>query len=202
MSRTSRSAPVVALAAVLAGFVLTGCSDTKTGAAAVVNGDRVEISTLNSLVEQAADARQSVGAEPVPGVEASQEELTSVLTDKVLDEAARRAGIVVTATEIADAKRDWAGTNPGATIETLLARQGVPASQVDHFVRRSVLIDKIIIANGQDPRTEAGQQKVVEVFRSTAESMDITVNPRYGQWNPADGLVPTTYGWLTPNRIA
>ncbi len=202
MSRTSRSAPVLALAAVLAGFVLTGCSDAKSGAAAVVNGDRIEISTLNSLVEQAADARQSVGAEPVPGVEASQEELTSVLTDKVLDEAARRAGIGVTATEIADAKRDWAAANPGAVIETVLARQGVPASQVDHFVRRSVLIDKIIIANGADPRTEAGQQKVVEVFKATAESMDITVNPRYGEWDPANGLVPTTYGWLTPDRIA
>lgn len=202
MSRTSRSAPVLALAAVLAGFVLTGCSDTKSGAAAVVDGDRIEISTLNSLVEQAADARQSVGAEPVPGVEASQEELTSVLTDKVLDEAARRANVTVTATEIADAKRAWATANPGATIETLLARQGVPASQVDHFVRRSVLIDKIIIANGKDPGTPEAQQTVVQVFQATAESMDITVNPRYGEWNPADGLVPTTYGWLTPDRIA
>ncbi|HSA53584.1 MAG TPA: hypothetical protein VLH10_26165, partial [Yinghuangia sp.] len=160
------------------------------------------ISTLNSLVEQAADARESVGAEPVPGVEASQEELTSVLTDKVLDEAARRAGVTVTATEIAQAKRDWAAANPGTAIETLLARQGVPASQVEHFVRRSVLIDKLIKAAGQDPRTEAGQQKVVEIFRTTAESMDINVNPRYGVWDPADGLVPTTYGWLTPNQIA
>lgn len=201
MSRTSRSVPTLALAALLAGFALTGCADSKSGAAAVVDGDRIDISTLNSHVRQAADARESVGAQPVSGIEASQEQLTTLVTDKILDEAARRAGVVVTGTEIAGQKRAWAALNPGVALEAILARDGVPAEAIDHFARRTVLVDKLIVAHGGNPETQAGQALAVRVFTDTAESMKITVNPRYGTWDNAGGLVPTTYGWLTPDQI-
>ncbi|MEU8137698.1 SurA N-terminal domain-containing protein [Streptodolium elevatio] len=194
MSRTSRSVPTLALAALLAGFALTGCADSKAGAAAVVDGERIDISTLNSRVEKAADARESVGAAPVPGVTASQEELVLLLQTKVLDEAAERSGIVVTPTDIAEQKNEWLAQNRGVPIEESLAEKGVPASGVDAFTRSQIIIERLIAKNGN-----AGADKI---YTETAESMEITVNPRYGKWDVAEGLVPVAYKWLTPDNIA
>lgn len=191
MSRTSRSVPALALAALLAGFVLTGCSDSKSGAAAVVDGERIDISTLNSRVEKAADARESVGAAPVAGVTASQRELVLLLQSKVLDEAAERSGIVVTPTDIAEQKAEWLAENQGVPIEESLAERGVPASGVDAFTRSQIIIERLVAKNGS-----AGADKL---YTETAGAMEITVNPRYGKWDVAEGLVPMTYSWLTPD---
>lgn len=195
MSRTSRSVPTLALAALLAGFALTGCADSKSGAAAVVDGDRIDISTLNSRVEKAADARESVDAPALPGVEATQEELTMMVTSKVLDEAARRAGIVVTATDIAEQKRVWLAQTGGEPIEKTFAKEGVPASGVDDFTRTQIIINRLVQLKG-------GQSAAEQAYADTAASMKIQVNPRYGKWDVDQGLVPVTYKWLTPSNIA
>ncbi|WP_436773406.1 SurA N-terminal domain-containing protein [Yinghuangia sp. YIM S09857] len=195
MSRTSRSVPTLALAALLAGFALTGCGDSKAGAAAVVGGDRIDISTLNSRVEKAADARESVGAAAVPGVEASQEELTLLVQTKVLDEVARREGIVVSATDIAVEKRKLLAQTGGQPIEAILAGRGVPASGVDSAVRTQTIINRLLAKHGE-ARANA-------IYIETAESLNITVNPRYGKWDLAeDALAPVDYAWLTPGKGA
>lgn len=200
MSRTSRSVPAVALLAVLAGLTLTGCSDAKSGAAAVVNGDRIEISTLNNRVKEAVDARESVGARPEPGVQETHDQLSQLVEQQVTDEAARRAKITVTATEIDDAKRQWEQGN-GISLATAKAQDGVPADRVDAWVRTQLQQIKLLQAAGVPLNSQAVPAALARILNDTAKSMTITINPRYGSaWTFGD-IAPTVYPWLKPDQL-
>ncbi|MDI2126733.1 SurA N-terminal domain-containing protein [Yinghuangia seranimata] len=196
MSRTSRSVPALALLAVLSSVALTGCSDSKSGAAAVVGGDRIEISSLNQRVKQAADVRASVGEKPVPGVEASQQELSLMIDERVTAEAARRAGISATQTEVTNAEHAYEAANQ-VPVKLVAAHNGIPDDRIDAVFRMIVLKQKLEKANPG--------KSLNKLLADTADSLKVTVNPRYGKdWVPNDvggQISPTDYAWLTPNQI-
>ncbi|MCF2529770.1 hypothetical protein [Yinghuangia soli] len=206
MSRTSRSVPTLALAALLAGFALTGCADSKSGAAAVVDGDRIEISSLNARVEQAADTREKAGGQQVPGVDATRAQLAYMLEERVTKEAADRAGITATATDVVDWKRVWTVQNRGASLTDVAARSGIAGDQLDRLVATEVLQDKLVLQQAAKEGKVPTDAMLTRILSDTAATLKITVNPRYGSsWSPTDeggALSPTQYAWLTPKFIA
>jgi hypothetical protein len=202
VSRTSRSVPTLALAALLAGFALTGCADSKSGAAAVVGGDRIEISSLNASVEQVADAREKFGIQQVSGVEDSRAQLARMIEERVTAVAAKRAGITVTGTDIADRKRFLAEQNPGVSLVDMAAREGIPADEIDRILTTGLQQNKLVLAQSAKEGKQPSAEMLDRILSETAASLKITVNPRYGSaWTPG-ALSPTRYDWLTPKLIA
>lgn len=210
MSRTSRSVPgsrptgrlrlaAAVVAAGAAGLVLTGCSGTThTGAAAVVDGDRITISTLGGKVAAVED-ETGLSASPVA---ATRAQLSRLLVVEVVEEAGRRAGVHVTATEVAEQRRALEAASP-ESLTARAARQGVPASDIDTMIRRDIILDKIAAREGVTPESPRYNAVVSQVLLDTASSMSIKLNPRYGTWDPSQlSIGPQTYDWLTPAQEA
>ncbi|WP_406283244.1 SurA N-terminal domain-containing protein [Embleya sp. NBC_00896] len=219
MSRTSRSVPVdsafrrrrpaarARVAAVglvlVAGFALSGCSESRAGAAAMVAGDRIEISTLNAKVdklEQAFTDRDLALAGTAAQLEANQAELVQMIQRRVVDEAARRNNITINATQVLQARRtlEQQFDNP-AELEARLLQTGVLPGEIDDFVRTEALKPEIAKARGIDISAPGAREKLNRYLGEVAGWMKITVNPRYGTWDAAKlTTVASEYSWLAP----
>lgn len=219
MSRTSRSVPVdsahrrrrpaararvAALGLVLVtGFALSGCSESKAGAAAVVAGDRIEISTLNAKVdklEQAFSRNNLSLAGTSAQLEANQAELVQLISRRVVDEAARRNHITLNATQVLAARRTLEARFPSPeALQVRLLQTGVLPGEVDDFVRTEALKPEIAKARGIQLGSADAQDQLEAYLSDVASSMKITVNPRYGTWDSAKlTTAAATYSWLAP----
>ncbi|RFS84688.1 hypothetical protein D0T12_14215 [Actinomadura spongiicola] len=208
-----KSAKIVA-AALVATVALTGCgSSPKVGAAALVDDDRITVTTLSQTVR---DWREQFRADPVanqlranPGDPAPQlagesdsdlrGALTLLINFRVAEEAAERAGVKVTGTQVdqavalldRDANRIM-GRPPTVRggAESITLASGLPRRHTRDLAR--------LVATQMAVR-QAGM-RWAQLFRGTAGAMDIEVNPRYGGYDPREvGVGPVRYRLSSPD---
>ncbi|MFF8832616.1 SurA N-terminal domain-containing protein [Streptomyces sp. NPDC015131] len=188
MHRRRRTALSVSAALIAAAPLLAACgSDTHPGAAAVVDGDRIEVSALQAQVR---DVRTAQEASPQAQrlIEATgdlnREKLNGMIFDRVVERIAADQGVTVSRKEIQETRRAAAAQSGGEEqlAAMLLQQQGVAPDQIDDVVRRDVLMNKIAAKLGA-ANTPEGQRKLTEVFTTTSKALDIEVNPRYGTWD-------------------
>ncbi|MEU7009223.1 SurA N-terminal domain-containing protein [Streptomyces sp. NPDC046332] len=183
-----RTALSVSAALLAAAPLLTACGgEAHPGAAAVVDGERIEVSSLQAQVR---DVRTAQEASPQAAqlIEAtgdlSREKLNVMIFDRVVDRVAEDNGITASRSEIQKARGEFTQQSGGQEqlAATLLQQQGVAPDQIDGVVRRTVLMNKIAdklgIAN-----TPEGQKKLTEIFTAASKDLDIDVNPRFGAWD-------------------
>lgn len=96
--------------------------------------------------------------------------LLMLMARPFLTEAARRNGTMVSTSEV---------------------RALLPPSRSNPSQQTLEFLQTTLIARKLPPRELTA---VDEAFRSA----DITVNPRYGEFDPARGIVPATQNWLDP----
>lgn len=203
----SRRRTVLSLSVALAAGVplLAACGSTAhPGAAAVVGGERI---TMSSLQAQVNDVRAAQEASPQSAqlisnsAQLSQAKLNGMIFDRVLDRAARDAGVTATRHEIQTARKQASSAQPGGEkqLEATLLQQGaLTPGQIDDAVRRDVLMSKLASAVGGDTTTPEGQQKLLAVLTKTSKDLHIDVNPRYGSWdNGKVALGSTKIDWIT-----
>ncbi|MEV7865826.1 SurA N-terminal domain-containing protein [Streptomyces sp. NPDC088124] len=189
MHRRRRTALSVSVALLAAGPLLTACGgEAHPGAAAVVGGQRIEVSTLQSAVR---DVREAQRATPESAqlikdtAQLSQAKLNSMIFDRVLQRAADDAGVDVSRKEIQETRAQAAAQSGGEQrFAAMLLQQGALSSgQIDAAISREVLLNKVAGALGANTSTPEGQQKVLAVLTKTSKDMGIDVNPRYGSWD-------------------
>ncbi|MDV9192443.1 SurA N-terminal domain-containing protein [Streptomyces sp. SR27] len=197
-----RTALTVTAALLAAAPLLTACgSDAHPGAAAVVGGDRIDVSSLQAQVEdvrtaqdrspQAAQLVQATGDLP-------RRKLNVMIFDKVVDKVAADNGVSATRADLQQTRTAFVRQSGGEErlAAVLLQEQGVAPGQIDDLVRRNVLMNKIAAKLGVTDSPE-GQKKLTEVFSAASKSLGIDVNPRYGAWDDAQvRLTDTTAPWL------
>ncbi|MCK8680694.1 SurA N-terminal domain-containing protein [Streptomyces lichenis] len=190
MHRRRRTALAATAAALAAAPLLTACgSEARPGAAAVVGGDRIEVSALQAQVRQVRDAQQA-SPESAQLIRAtgdlSREKLNGMIFDRVVDRVAAEQGVTASRKEIQDTRKSAASQSGGEEqlAAMLLQQQGVAPGEIDAVVRRNVLMGKIAekAGAGNDP---AGQQKLTGLFTAASKDLGIDVNPRYGTWDDA-----------------
>lgn len=179
-------------AALLAGApLLTACgSDAHPGAAAVVGGQRIEVSAVQGEVR---DVRTAQGASPQAAElikntgQLSQVKLNGMIFDRILRQAAADAGVKVSRNEVQAARRQAAEQSGGEKQFRALALQqaALTPDQIDEGIRRDVLLSKVTAALGADTMTPDGQQKLLAGLAATSKKLGVDVNPRYGSWNYA-----------------
>jgi outer membrane murein-binding lipoprotein Lpp len=223
VSRTSRSVPVdpatrrrwsasrtrlTAVGLVLvAGFALSGCSESKAGAAATVGGDRIEISTLNAKVnhlEQAYEQRNASLAGTTAQLNANQAGLVQMIYSRIVDEAAARIGVSTNATQVLAARRQVEAQlgGPEALQNKFLQNMVLP-DEIDDVLRSSLLRQGIAKARGINPAAPDAPEQIDAYLTEVANSMKIKLNPRYGAWDPATlSTKPAVYGWLSDSPTA
>ncbi|MEU1225402.1 SurA N-terminal domain-containing protein [Streptomyces sp. NPDC005828] len=197
-----RTALTVSAALLAAGPLLTACgNDAHPGAAAVVGGERIEVSSLQAQVEDVRDAQaaspQSAQLVAATG-DLSRRKLNVMIFDRVVDKVAQDLGVTATRAELQQTRDSFVrqGGGEDQLKAVLLQEQGVAPDQIDDFVRRNVLMNKIAQKLGVTENAE-GQKKLTDVFSAASKDLGIDVNPRYGRWDDAQvRLSDTTAPWL------
>lgn len=191
-------------AALVAGIpLLAACGSTAhPGAAAVVGGQRIEVSTLQAQVADVRKAQESSpgSAELIKNSgQLNQAKLNGMIFDRILEQAAKNAGVTASRHEIQTARQQAASQSGGEKqFDALLLQQGaLTPGQIDDAVRRDVLMSKLAAAVGGDTTTPEGQQKLLAVLKKTSKAMHVDVNPRYGTWdNGKVALGNTKTDWI------
>ncbi|MFB6903345.1 SurA N-terminal domain-containing protein [Streptomyces bacillaris] len=189
MHRRRRTALAVSAAALLAVPLLAACgNEAHPGAAAVVGGERIEVSAVQA---QAADVRAAQESSPEAAQlvnksgQLNRAKLHGLIFGRILDKAAEDAGVTVTRKEIQEARtasRAQAGGEEQLRA-MMLQQRWVAPEQIDNDMRQEVLLPKLAKALGADLGTPAGQQVVGEALTKASKALDIDVNPRFGAWD-------------------
>ncbi|MFF8600622.1 SurA N-terminal domain-containing protein [Streptomyces sp. NPDC015232] len=184
-----RTALSVSAAALLAAApLLTACgNDAHPGAAAVVGGQRIEVSSLQAQVEDVRTAQQaSPNAEQLirETGDLSRQKLHDMIFDRVARKVGEDNGVTVTRAEVQQARADFVRQSGGEQQMTaaLLQQRGVAPDQIDDVARRAVLMNKIASKLGIT-NTPEGQKKLTEAFSRASKALRIDVNPRFGTWD-------------------
>ncbi|TDD30889.1 hypothetical protein E1287_28505 [Actinomadura sp. KC06] len=189
-------------AAVIAAGALTGCGGSpKVGTAALVGDDRITVTTLSQTVR---DWREQFRSDPRanelradPGNPAQQlagdsesdlrGALTLMINFRVADEVAERTGVTVTGAQVDGAV---ASLNKQGGAGSITLASGLPRAHARDLARLVATQIAVMQRYGADmnnelsPATQQAGRKWNELFRSTADGMDIEVNPRYGAYDP------------------
>ncbi|WEH40148.1 SurA N-terminal domain-containing protein [Streptomyces sp. NBC_01218] len=189
MHRRRRTALTLSAALLLAAPVLTACgSEAHPGAAAIVGGQRIEVSTLQADVAEVRSAQQNSpqAAQLVKGSgQLPRAALHRLIFGRVLDRAAEDNGVTVSRKELQQVHRAAVAQYGGEDElrETLLQERWISPGQIDGDLRQEVQLPKLAAALGADLQTEAGTQKVTAALAEASKSLHIDVNPRYGAWD-------------------
>ncbi|WMX46667.1 SurA N-terminal domain-containing protein [Streptomyces roseicoloratus] len=184
-----RTALSVSAAALLAAApLLTACgSDAHPGAAAVVGGQRIEVSSLQAQVEDVRSAQQASpnAAQLIRETgDLSRQKLHDMIFDRVAEKVAEDHGVTVDRAEVQQARGEFVRQSGGEQQlrAALLQQRGVAPDQVDDVARRAVLMNKIAAKLGATDTPE-GQKKLTDAFSRASKALDIDVNPRFGSWD-------------------
>ncbi|MFF8958956.1 SurA N-terminal domain-containing protein [Streptomyces sp. NPDC014894] len=188
MHRRRRTAITVSAALLFAAPLLSACgNEAHPGAAAVVGGQRIDVSALQAGVKDVRTAQRSSpqSAQLVKDSgQLSRAKLYDLIVSRVVERAADDAGVSASRKEVEDGRIALAQQSGGEEQLTAmyLQQRGVAPDQVDDVVRRDILVGKLAESIGA-ANTPDGQQRLNAAFTAAAKSLDIDVNPRFGSWN-------------------
>jgi hypothetical protein len=204
LHRRRRTALSVAVALVAAAPLLTACSsDAHPGAAAVVGGQRIEVSTLQAQVRDVRDAQQASpdAKELIKNTgQLSQAKLNGMIFDRILLKAADDAGVKASRKEIQATRQEAAAQSGGEKkFASMLLQQGaLTPGQIDDAIRRDVLLGKLASAMGTSTTTPEGQQAILAELAGTSKKLRVDVNPRFGAWDDKKvSLGAASTPWIT-----
>ncbi|MFJ4964453.1 hypothetical protein EES43_10935 [Streptomyces sp. ADI96-02] len=189
MHRRRRTALSVSAALLVAAPLLSACgNEAHPGAAAVVGGHRI---TVSSVQAQAADVRSAQESSPQAtelvskSGQLSRAKLHGLIFARVLDRAAADAGVTVSRKEIQEMRMaSLARAGGEKQLEAMMLQQRWTApDQIDGDMRQEVQLPKLAKALGADLGTPQGQQVVGAALTKASKALDIDVNPRFGRWN-------------------
>lgn len=204
MHRRRSALSLSAAALVLAGVpLLAGCGDQgHPGAAAVVDGERIEIASVQARAEAVREAQEATpnGAELVQRTGTlSRFMLNEMLRQRLIEETARAEGVRVTRGEVQRFREEQEKLvgGPKALAGMLLQQQSVAPDQVEDVLRTDLLVRKIADSLGVDLAGPDANARMTEVFAKAAKGMGIDVNPRFGEWrDEALSLTGRTEPWI------
>lgn len=190
-----RSALTVSTAAafVIAAPLLTACgNDARPGAAAVVDGDRITMSQLQSQVGAVRDAQsaQPQGDELIKRTGTlTKDTLDDMIRYRVVQRVAKDSGITVSRRDVQQT-RELLETQFGGAKEfkQMLLMQNVAPSGIDDLMWLEAATQKIAAASGIDTQAPNARELVDRKLAEESKGMSIDVNPRYGKWDSKRGM--------------
>ncbi|MFI9602638.1 SurA N-terminal domain-containing protein [Streptomyces sp. NPDC004069] len=203
MHRRRRTALVLSAALLAAAPLLTACgSDARPGAAAVVGGQRITVGQLQSRVSEVREAQRASVADETQYQQAvaatatlTRDTLHQMVLDRVLDRAARNAGLSVDRSEIQQLRAGLEQQAGGAKAleDTWLQRYGVPPRRLDDNLRLQLEAQKL----ADHLHTDAGQPAFWKALSEASAELHVDLNPRFGSWDVEKStLVDAKTPWL------
>lgn len=189
----------VAVLALLATMSLAACNQDELGAAAIVDG---HVITTDELQEATRGYLEAVP--DAPDKDEQLRVLERMILSRIIDKAAVNEDVRVgTGAVVEQRDRILASTKGRKGLVKALAQQQnptvLPPSLIDRWVRDQVVYGRIVtkLAGAGDPSSQEAQAKGSQALIAASKSMDITVNPRYGTWDPEKGVEAQISGGLS-----
>ena len=189
--------PVKMVAAALAaGAVLTACGPVKLGAATLMTNGRISTSTLSAEVKNLNQNYLKYKGKVQLQYEVSQmpqEVLSWLIRFRVRDEMAARNGISVTPGQIDQAKNQITqqaqstATGVPVPLPVLAVANGLPPDMLNDLAKYQAIENVLLnrLDGGKLPTNPTDQQAIGQQLSAyecrAAKSLDIRVNPQWGQ---------------------
>ncbi|GGN92895.1 lipoprotein [Streptomyces albiflavescens] len=193
MHRRRRTALVLSAALVAAAPLLTACgSDAHPGAAAVVGGQRITVAQLESRVNEVRAAQKAATKDEAQYEQTvartgtlARDTLHGMVLDRVLDRAAKNAGVGVTRKDTQQMRASLEQQAGGAqALETAwLQNYGVAPAHLDDSLRTEVEAQKLAATLGVDMNTTEGKATFWKAMSVASKDLHVALNPRYGAWD-------------------
>jgi hypothetical protein len=203
LHRRRRTALVLTVALAAAAPVLTACGNSEhPGAAAVVGGQRISVAQLQSRVDEVRRAQRAAVADETQYEQAvartgtlARDTLHQMVLDRVLDRAARDAGVTVTRREV-QAVRSGLEQQVGGSkaLETAWLQQyGVAPKRLDDNLRLQLEAQKLAQSLG----TDTSRPEFWQALSEASKKLGVDLNPRYGAWDvQKSSRVDTRTPWV------
>ena len=176
---------IVAVAALA--VVLSGCA--QVGAAATVGGTRISQATVQGSVDAILAERAGTDTSQMQletGETLNRSQLRFHLFGTLLREVGAELKITVTKAEI-DTQRAAILQQVGGAdqLPIALVTAGIAAQDLDLYIEAITFSDKIsnLIATSGVPEEQIGAE-IQRLITAKAKELGVTVNPRYGTWDP------------------
>lgn len=185
--RISRRLGTLGAAATMVAL-LAGCGQSQAGSAITYTGGRI---TENFVAEQASETAEALDIVVTPRV--TQVTIQRLATNTVVEAGAEELGVTVTGGDVDRLLEEAAAAAGGEEqLRQDLIDQGVPVSAIPTQARVAALATKMAeeLAPGGDPMA---QDEALGTFLvNVGEEIELTVNPRFGQWRAEElTVVPT-----------
>ncbi|WAX79649.1 SurA N-terminal domain-containing protein [Streptomyces sp. KMM 9044] len=189
MHRRRRTALLLTVALTAAAPLLTACgNDARPGAAAVVGGQRITVSQLESRVGEIRAAQREAVPDEAQYKQAvartgslTRDTLQGMVLDRVLERAAGDAGVTVTPKEVQEMRSGLEEQAGGAeALETAWLQQyGIPPERLDDNLRLQLQAQKLAQRLG----TDTSRPEFWQALSEASKELDVNLNPRYGTWD-------------------
>jgi hypothetical protein len=176
---------IVAVAALA--VVLSGCA--QVGAAATVGGVRISQATVQGSVDAILAERAGTDTSQMQletGETLNRSQLRFHLFGTLLREVGAELKITVTKAEIDTQRAAILQQVGGANqLPIALVTAGIAAQDLDLYIEAITFSDKIsnLIATSGVPEEQIGAE-IQRLITAKAKELGVTVNPRYGTWDP------------------
>ncbi|MEI6216727.1 MAG: hypothetical protein WCP64_05615 [Actinomycetes bacterium] len=178
---------IVALVSAGLLLVLTGCSQVNS--AATVGSDAISIATVQKSVDAILAERSKVdttGMTLETGDVLARSELRFHLISLLLADVAVEKKLTVTASQVTARRASIVAQVGGeASLPKALVGAGIASSDFNMYLN-SVLYSEALtkLAESQGATTATAGAAIQSMVVSTAGRLKVTVNPRYGKWDP------------------
>ena len=179
---------ILALVAVATTLLLTGCS--QVGSAATLGSTKISQATVQGSIDAILASRQGVDTSQMQletGEVLNRGQLRFHLLTALLLEVGKEIKLSVSKAEI-DARRQSIIDQVGGeeALPNALVGAGIAPKDFDQYIEAILISDKITQTLTAAGVTEADMgAQISKLVVAKAKELGVTVNPRYGKWDPA-----------------
>jgi hypothetical protein len=172
-----------------------GCT-SRAGAAAVVGGDRIEVSALKGLVERGTNTASLQAFSGAEGLQ--RRELTLLVRRDLTARVAARLGVTVSAQQVGKVGQDFASQAGGQkAFEQQVEQSGIAPQDLPAALRDEALRQAIVAKLSKDATT--GDTLYAQQLQREAKTARVAISPRFGAWDNATvAVVAATDKLSTP----
>jgi phosphoribosylformylglycinamidine (FGAM) synthase-like enzyme len=183
---------ILALLGIISVFALSGCGQVDS--AATIGKVTISQASAQASLNELLAARAKVDTSKMQiqsGADLNRSQLRFTIVTTLFDNIAKELKLTVSATEIAKAKADLIAQSGGeASLPQNLVAAEIAPSNFDQYIRAIIISNKLqgaLKASGVADADVNG--RITQLLTAKAKQLKVTVNPRYGKWDPATGAI-------------
>lgn len=171
----------------VAALLLSSCSQVDS--AATVGETKIELSELQTQIDTILAERKDVDTSQMQletGEALTRSQLAYMISNLIIDEVAKSEKIEVSNSDLEAYKVEiYANIGGEANLPNILVNASIPSTGLEEVLRRDLVLRKLSereTAAGGD--SAAVNEKIQGLVTEMANKLKVTVNPRYGTWDP------------------